>query len=86
MATIDLAFMTLSASDESEDVYIPIQHEEIFLVMPKQDPLAQTLSRDDIDLNLVKDKKFVLIYQDSTLRRFTGPAVCRSRFPTRHAA
>lgn len=77
---IDLAFMTLSASDESEDVYIPIQHEEIFFVMPKQDPLAQTLSRDDIDLNLVKDKKFVLIYQNSTLRRFTDRLFAEAGF------
>ncbi|WP_182431584.1 LysR family transcriptional regulator [Clostridium sp. AF32-12BH] len=77
---IDLAFMTLSESDESDDVYVPIQSEEIFLVMPKQDPLIKSLPKSDIDLSVLKDKKFVLIYRDSTLRRFTDRLFAEAGF------
>lgn len=77
---IDLAFMTLSESDESDDVYVPIQSEEIFLVMPKQDPLIKSLPKSDINLSVLKDKKFVLIYRDSTLRRFTDRLFAEAGF------
>lgn len=77
---IDLAFMTLSESDESDDVYVPIQSEEIFLVMPKQDPLIKFLPKSDINLSVLKDKKFVLIYRDSTLRRFTDRLFAEAGF------
>lgn len=68
---IDLAFMTLTESDKSDDVFIPIKKEEIFLVMPSADSLAGKWGKDEIDLEMLRDKKFVLIYKDSTLRRFT---------------
>lgn len=68
---IDLAFMTLAESDKPDEVFIPIKQEEIFLVMPLSDPLAASRKEEDIELSLVRDKKFVLIYKDSTLRRFT---------------
>lgn len=68
---IDLAFMTLAESDKPDEVFIPIKQEEIFLVMPLSDPLAAGRKEEDIELSLVRDKKFVLIYKDSTLRRFT---------------
>jgi len=67
---IDLAFMTLTENDESDDIFIPIKYEEIFLVMPISDPVAQSVKGPEIDINLVADRKFVLIYKDSTLRRF----------------
>ncbi|MCC8128090.1 MAG: LysR family transcriptional regulator, partial [Clostridiales bacterium] len=67
---IDLAFMTLTESDKSDDIFIPIQNEEIFLVVPKADPFNQLRNTDDIDLRTLRNKKFVLIYKDSTLRHF----------------
>ena len=68
---IDLAFMTLAESDTPDEVCIPIKQEEIFLVVPVSDPVVETCKEEDIDLRLVRDKKFVLIYKDSTLRRFS---------------
>jgi len=77
---IDLAFMTLTESDESEDVFIPIKNEEIFLVMPDTDSLAKSRKSDEMELNMLKDKKFVLIYKDSTLRKFTDRLFAEAGF------
>ncbi len=68
---IDLAFMTLTEQDASDDVFIPIKNEEIFLVVPRSDPITKLCAGPDIDLSLIRDRKFVLIYKDSTLRHFT---------------
>ena len=48
--------------------------------MPKQDPLIKSLPKSDIDLSVLKDKKFVLIYRDSTLRRFTDRLFAEAGF------
>ncbi|MCI8295922.1 MAG: LysR family transcriptional regulator [Lachnospiraceae bacterium] len=68
---IDLAFMTVGPGDRSDDIFLPIKEEEIFLVVPASDPVVQACPGEEIDLPLLKEKKFVLIYKDSTLRRFS---------------
>lgn len=77
---IDLAFMTLGPGDRSNDVFLPIEQEEIFLVMPISDPVAQTHPEDEIDLTLLKGKKFALIYKDSTLRRLSDRIFAEAGF------
>lgn len=68
---LDLAFMTLTESDQSEDEFLPIMEEEIFLTIPAAHPLLRRLKGDEVDLRLFKQEKFVLIYKDSSLRKLT---------------
>ena len=65
---IDLAFMTMARGDESNAVFLPLSQEELYLVVPASDPLADACEGDEISLSQAADKNFVLIYRDSTLR------------------
>ena len=77
---LDLAFMTLTESDQSDDEYLPIMEEEIFLAIPKTHPLACVSEGEEIELKLLRDEKFVLIYKDSTLRKLTDRLFQESMF------
>lgn len=68
---LDMAFMTLTEDDQSEDEYLPIMEEEIFLAIPSAHPLSHKLESDEVDLRFFEQEKFVLIYKDSTLRKLT---------------
>lgn len=77
---IDLAFMTITEEDKSNDIFIPIKYEELFLAMPLSCPLVQTYTGDEIDLHLLEKEKFVLIYRDSTLRHYTDRMFSQAGF------
>lgn len=61
---LDIAFVTLTEEEMTDDVYEIFFEEELFLVVPKI--LSDTLSI--CDLTDVKEEPFVLIHHSSTMR------------------
>lgn len=69
---LDLAFVTLAESDQTDDEYFPILNEEIYLAAPADNPLTPALEAcEEVDLSLLKEAQFVLINQGTSLRKYT---------------
>jgi len=66
---LDIAFMTITEEDKSDDCYEHILDEEIFLAIPLSNPLSKFAPDSEVNLQLFKNEKFVMIYKDSTLRK-----------------
>lgn len=67
---LDIGFMTLLPEQRRSSLeYIPIVSEEIYLAVPARHPVArQTQQFAEIDISLLKEEPFVLMYQTSTIR------------------
>lgn len=72
---LDIGFQTLSDHQKINNNYIVLNKEEILLAVPINHPLAleipQTNEYPVIDLTRLKDDKFILMYQESTMRFVT---------------
>jgi DNA-binding transcriptional LysR family regulator len=71
--TLDIAFVTLNESDFTGDSYIKLFDEEIFVIIPQENPLSRLATpsgepRACIDLNLLSNEPFVLMDKSSTMR------------------
>lgn len=71
---LDIAFLTLNESDKTNNEYIPLLNEEIFLIIPKCHPLsAQAAPPGEpfavIDPKLIQYEPFVLMDKYSTMRK-----------------
>uniref|UniRef100_UPI00349EB7FB LysR family transcriptional regulator substrate-binding protein n=2 Tax=Bacillota TaxID=1239 RepID=UPI00349EB7FB len=72
MGDLDLAFLTLTDKDRSDDLYEPIYDEELFLVIPAGHPLAGTRPEDGedyatMDIRRLEYEPFVLMDRRSTM-------------------
>ena len=70
---LDIGFQTLSEDQKTDDQYIALGTEELFLAVPSGHPLAVQTARDgepfaSIDLSLFRYEPFVLMYRESTVR------------------
>ena len=75
---LDLAFVTLSEEDKTNDEYMYIYYENILLAVPRSNPLAANGAPPGepfatADLSKFRSEKFVLMFKDSTLRRVIDP-------------
>lgn len=82
---LNLGFQTLSESGRTNDEYIKLYSEEIFLVIPSVHPAAQMAAPEGappsvIDLSLLKHEPFVLMYKESTIRSITDDIFSKSGF------
>jgi DNA-binding transcriptional LysR family regulator len=71
--SLDIAFVTLNRSDYTNDSYIKLFDEEIFIALPKEHPLSACASPDgepyaQIDIKQLSDEPFVLMDKYSTMR------------------
>jgi DNA-binding transcriptional LysR family regulator len=71
--SLDIAFVTLNEADFTNDTYIKLFDEEIFLIIPADHPLSRYAApwdepRTPIDLSLFRDEPFVLTDKNSTMR------------------
>lgn len=67
---LDIAFITLTESERTADDYYPIIHEEICLAVSANHPMIEDFrSAEEVDLSCLKDQKFVLINNGTTLRK-----------------
>lgn len=82
---LDIGFQTLSERQRTNDSYISLGSEEIFLVIPAIHPLALMASPPGepyrtIDPSLLKYEPFVLMYKESTIRAITDELFRSSGF------
>lgn len=73
---LNLGFVTISNEQRINNEYLPIYSEEIYVAVPSQHPLSTSLPTDhkhppEIDIRLLKDEPFVLMYQGSSCRAIT---------------
>lgn len=71
---LDIAFLTLNESDKINNEYIPLLHEEIFLILPEQHPLSQYAAPVGepfavIEPRQIQHEPFVLMDKYSTMRK-----------------
>lgn len=71
---IDLAFETLTEDQRSNDNYIVLSQEKIFVIVPENFPVSHAKLLDNeifptIHLTDLQSESFVLIYKESTLRK-----------------
>lgn len=82
---LDLGFQTLSEEQKTNDAYITLGREEIFLVIPDTHPLARQEPADDtafpqVSLSLFRHEPFVLMYRESTIRPFVDELFRKAGF------
>lgn len=69
---LDIGFLTLCEEQYTNDEYIPICSEEIYLAVPANRSLKKSGFKSShqmpLALNAVKDTPFTLIYKESTIR------------------
>ena len=71
---LDVAFLTLTDKDKTEDVYEHIFEEELLAALPAAHPLARTIPADPcgdfpvIDIEQLKEEAFVVMDKASTMR------------------
>ncbi len=71
---IDIGFVTLIDKQKTNNNYIHIKDEELFLAVPAVNPVSSlsTISEDApfpyLDLKYIKDEPFAIMYKDSTFR------------------
>ena len=76
---LDVGFLTLPDDmKKSDNIYNSILKEDIIVAVPSNHPLAKEGSiygtaLNDIDLGLLRDDNFVLIYKGSTIRNAINP-------------
>lgn len=73
---LDIGFQTLSGRQRTNDAYMELGSEEIFLAIPSIHPLARMAAPAGepcsvIDPSLLKYEPFVLMYRESTIRAIT---------------
>lgn len=71
--SLDIGFMTLRDSDKTQDEYITLHEEEIFLAVPKIHPISSLaapkgLPFATLDIGELRYEPFVLMYKESTIR------------------
>lgn len=70
---LDLAFITLTQEDRTNDEYYPILDEEIYLAVPHEhERLEELKTYGDVDLSLVKNENFVMINKGTSLRKLAS--------------
>lgn len=82
---LDIGFQTLSERQKTNDAYIKLGSEEIFLVIPSIHPLAKMAAPAGepfkvIDPSLLQYEPFVLMYKESTIRAITDEIFKSSGF------
>lgn len=82
---LDLGFQTLSERQRTNNAYIKLGSEELFLAIPSVHPLAQKAAEKGvpfpvIDPSLLKYEPFVLMYKESTIRALTDEIFRKSGF------
>lgn len=82
---LDIGFQTLSESQKTNDEYIKLGQEEIFLAIPAIHPVAAMAAPTSepfavIDLSHLKYEPFVLMYRESTVRAITDEIFRASGF------
>lgn len=71
---LDIGFLTLLQKHRKPALtYLPIKSEEIFLAVPRIHPISALAGRNtapfpQVDLKLLKEEPFVLMYKTSTIR------------------
>lgn len=82
---LDLGFMTLFDSQRTEDEYIVLYDEEIFIAVPEKFEVNKLAERDTqgrliLPLNALKDEHFILTHKDSTLRKILNQMFRKEQF------
>lgn len=80
---LDLGFLTLCDHHRTNDEYLPLKKEEIFLAMPKKHPLSRFEDPDTfstLDITSVQHEPFVLMYKESTIRLLVDDIFERAGF------
>lgn len=82
---LDIGFQTLSEQQKTNDEYITLCREEIFLVVPDIHPLASLAAPPKepfavIDISLFQYEPFVLMYRESTIRALLDDVFRKSGF------
>lgn len=85
---LDLGFVTLSEKDKTNDEYLHIYYEDIFLAVPRRHPLARNANPPGepfatADLREFKDEYFVLMFKNSTMRSVIDPLFEEAGFTPR---
>lgn len=88
MGDLDLAFLTLTDRDRTDDVYEPIYREELFLVIPSSHPLASKAEDPKegyavMDLKEAAGESFVLMDQRSTMSTLLSHIFAEAGFTPR---
>lgn len=71
---LDIGFVTISEQQKTNDEYIDMFDEEIFLALPEQYPLPDEYLQTDaqypeVPLSLFRYEPFVMMYKESTIRK-----------------
>lgn len=89
---LDLGFQTLCDEHRTEDEYILLATEEIFLVVPSGHPVCEKyrnrrrkkekthLSFPELDIRELQYEPFVLMYRESTIRQLIDQLFARAGF------
>lgn len=82
---IDIAFLTLSASDRDNNEYIPLLTEEIMLVIPANHPLGNLAAPDGephtiLDICQLQQEPFILMNKHSTMRTLSDKIFAEAGF------
>lgn len=72
--SIDLAFGTMTKDQRSDDEYVLLKDEEVYIIVPEsleieEDPVPLGGKFPTLDLGQLEDQSFVMIYKESTLRK-----------------
>lgn len=68
---LDIGFQTICENQKTNDEYIFIDFEEIYLCVPSRHPISQKSSPNfctELELCELKNEPFVLMYKESTIR------------------
>lgn len=83
--SIDLGFLALSPEQRTNDCYKTLTREEMVLALPASHPLAGLANPPGqpltvIDLNLIKDIPFVMLFKESSLRQIVNKTFLKENF------
>ncbi|MBC8081446.1 MAG: LysR family transcriptional regulator [Gorillibacterium sp.] len=68
--TTDISLLTLPIEEPSLD-YTPLIHEELWLAVPKNHPLAEAQAKREIDISELKDEPFILLKMGQGFRQIS---------------
>lgn len=90
---LDLGFQTLCDVHRTDDEYIPLATEEIYLAVPKGHPVCKSLPAaqpegkgkkpldfPELDICKLRYEPFVLMYKESTIRQLTDRIFANANF------
>lgn len=83
---LDIGFMTLTEDQQTDDEYIMISQEELLLAVPAIHPVCRQTAPagngclPDLDISLIREEPFALMYKESTMRQVSEAVFRRAGF------